>query len=159
MLAGVQNEFDPQSLQPARAPAVPRLRATHRHQSMSLAPSRLSDVNNSAYFKEVCQDNFAVLAEEIAKRATTYQNGSPTTVIGPPASGTRVLAEFWRDGLGGEWVCTGARTPGTWKQIRPAAVTAGRSSAPIPPGYLILTVATGHIKRPAGGYVWEVPGV
>jgi len=28
----------------------------------------------------------------------------------------------------------------------------------IPTGYLILNVATGHIKRHAGGYVWEVPG-
>jgi hypothetical protein len=32
---------------------------------MSLAPSRLSDVENSAYFKEVCQDNFEVLAEDV----------------------------------------------------------------------------------------------
>ena len=104
---------------------------------MSLAPSRLSDVENSAYFKEVCQDNFAVLAEEIAKRVATYQNGSPTTIIGPPTSGTRVLSEFWRDALGGEWNCTVAGTPGTWLQIRPAAVTANPSSGTIPTGYLI----------------------
>jgi len=67
-------------------------------------------------------------------------------------------AEFWRDGLGGEWRCTGAGTPGTWIQIRPAAVTADPSSGTIPTGYLILNVATGHIKRHAGGYVWEVRG-
>ena len=98
---------------------------------MSLAPSRLSDVENSAYFKEVCQDNFEVLAEEIAKRVATYQNGSPTTIIGPPTNGTRVLNEFWRDALGGEWRCTGAGTPGTWIQIGPAAVTADPSSGTI----------------------------
>ena len=124
---------------------------------MSLAPSRLSDVENSAYFKEVCQDNFEVLAEEIAKRVATYQNGSPTTVVGPPTSGARVLNEFWRDALGGEFRCTVAGTPGTWIQIRPAAVAADPSSGTIPTGYLILNVTTGHIKRHAGGYVWEIP--
>jgi len=124
---------------------------------MSLAPSRLSDVENSAYFKEMCQDNFEVLAEEIAKRVATYQNGSPTTVIGPPTSGARVLSEFWRDALGGEFRCTVAGSPGTWIQIRPAAVTADPTTGTIPVGYLILNVTTGHIKRHTGGYVWEIP--
>jgi hypothetical protein len=102
-------------------------------------------------------DNFEVLAEEIAKRVATYQNGSPTTVIGPPTSGTRVLNEFWRDAQGGEFRCTVAGTPGTWIQIRPAAVTADPSSGSIPTGYIILNVTTGHIKRHTGGYVWEIP--
>ncbi len=53
--------------------------------------------------------------------------------------------------------CTVAGTPGTWIQIRPAAVTADPSTGTIPTGYLILNVTTGHIKRHAGGYVWEVP--
>ncbi len=57
--------------------------------------------------------NFTILAEEIAKRVATYQNGSPTAIIGPPTSGTRLLNEFWRDALGGEWRCTGTGTPGT----------------------------------------------
>lgn len=59
--------------------------------------SRLNDVSNAAVFRELTNDNFTILAEEIAKRVATYQNGSPTTVIGPPTSGTRVLNEFWRD--------------------------------------------------------------
>ena len=84
----------------------------------------MNDVRNAASFLELTADNFTILAEEIAKRVATYQNGNPTTVIGPPVSGTRVLNEFWRDVLGGEWVCTVAGTPGTWIQIRPAAVTA-----------------------------------
>ena len=75
----------------------------------------------------------------------------------PPNSVTHVLDEFWRDALGGEWRCTAAGTPGTWIQIRPAAVTADPASGTIPTGYLILNVTTGHIKRHAGGYVWEVP--
>ena len=102
-------------------------------------------------------DNFTILAEEIAKRVATYQNGSPTTIIGPPTSGTHVLAEFWRDALDAEWLCTKAGTSGTWIQIGPAAVTADLSSGTIPTGYLILNATTGHIKRHAGGYVWEVP--
>jgi len=43
------------------------------------------------------QDNFEVLAEGVPKRVATYQNGSPTKIIGPPTSGTHVLDEFWRD--------------------------------------------------------------
>ena len=39
----------------------------------------------------------------------------------------------------------------------PALVTADPTSATIATGYLILNVTTGHIKRHAGRYVWEVP--
>ena len=91
------------------------------------------------------------------ERALIGQNGSPTTIIGPPTAGARVLREFWRDALGGEWLCAEAGTPGTWMQIRPAAVTTDPSTGNIPMGYLILNVTTGHIKRHAGGYVWEIP--
>ena len=59
----------------------------------------------------------------------------------------------------GEWVCTAAGTPGTWMQIRPAPVTSDPTSGTIPTGYLIWNVTTGHIKRHAGGYVWNVPPV
>ena len=112
---------------------------------------RLKEVENAANFMALCQDNFEVLAADVAKREPTSQNGSPTTVIGPPTSGTHVLDEFWRDALGGEWRCTAAGTPGTWIQIRPAAVTADPSRGTIPTGYLILHVTTGHIKRHTGG--------
>ena len=77
--------------------------------------------------------------------------------IGPPTSGARVLDDFWRDALGGEFRCTVAGTPGTWMQIRPAAVTADPSSGTIPVGYLIMDVSTGHIRRSAGGYLRDVP--
>ena len=103
------------------------------------------------------QSDFTILAEEIAKRVATYQNGSPTTIIGPPTSGARVLNEFWRGALGEEFGCTVAGTPGTWKQVKPAAITADPSSGTIPTGYLVLNVTTGHIKRHAGGYVWDIP--
>ncbi|MBK9137271.1 MAG: hypothetical protein IPM17_00620 [Verrucomicrobia bacterium] len=65
---------------------------------------------NPGLWGELTADNFALPTEETAKRVSTYQNGSPTTIIGPPTSGTHVLAEFWRDALGGEWGCTVAGT-------------------------------------------------
>ncbi len=122
----------------------------------TLSPSRLFDVSGAESFLALTQSNFTLLAEEIAKRVATYQNGSPTTIIGPPTSGARVLNEFWRDALGGEFRCTQAGTPGTWMQIRPAAVTADPASGTIPTGYLILNVTTGHIKRHTGSYAWEI---
>lgn len=122
----------------------------------TIAPSRLNDVSNAALFRELTADNFTILAEEIAKRVATYQSGTPTTIIGPPTSGARVLNEFWRDALGGEWVCTGAGEPGTWKQVRPAAVTADPTSGTIPDDYLIWNVTDGGIKRHAGSYSWEI---
>ena len=60
----------------------------------------------------------------MALRQPSCLNGVPTTFIGLPTSGAHLKAEFWRDALGGDWVCTVAGTPGTWIQIRPAAVTA-----------------------------------
>ena len=62
------------------------------------------------------QSTFVVLAEEVGNRAAVCANGSPTTIIGPPNSGSRVLNEFWRDALVGEWVCTAAGTPGILMQ-------------------------------------------
>jgi len=51
--------------------------------------------------------------------------------------------------------CTVAGTPGTWKQILPAAVTADPSSGTIPTGYLIFNVTQGTLKRHAGSYDWQ----
>ena len=86
---------------------------------MTLSPSRLYDVSGAETFLALTQSNFTILAGEIATRTPTCQNGSPTTVIGPPTSGSRVLNEFWRDALGGQWVRTAARTPGNWERGRP----------------------------------------
>jgi len=109
--------------------------------------TRLKDVENAANFMALVQDNFEILAAETAKREATYQNGTPSTIIGPPTTGDHVADEFWRDALGGEWVCSVAGTPGTWKQIRPAAVTVDPVSGTIPTGYLIWNVSDGALKR------------
>ena len=87
----------------------------------TIAPSRLKNVEDAALFMALVQDNLEILAEEVAKRLPTYQNGSPTPIIGPPTSGAHVQHEFWRDALGAEYRCTVAGTPGTWIQTGLAA--------------------------------------
>jgi len=96
-----------------------------------------------------------VLAGDLNLRSSG-QNGSPTAIIGPSTSGPRVLNEFWRDALGGEFRCTVAGTPGTWMQTKPAAVTADPASGMIPTGYLVWNVTDGAVKRHAGSSSWEI---
>ncbi len=79
-------------------------------------------VTDSADPQTVVESNFYVLNRQIYTRVPTYQNNSPTQLIGPPEEGLHVADEFWRDTIGGEWVCTAEGTPGTWVQIRPAIV-------------------------------------
>lgn len=62
-----------------------------------------------------------------------------------------MLNELWKDAPGAVSKCTVAGTPGTWKQMLPAAVTADPSSGTIPTGYLILNVTQGTLKRHTGG--------
>lgn len=77
------------------------------------------------------------------------------TTVGPPTTGSHVLDEIWKDALGGVFKCTVAGTPGTWKQILAAAVTADPAAGTIPTGYLILNVTQGTLKRHAGSYDWQ----
>lgn len=121
----------------------------------TIAPGRLHDVSNAADFVALTATNFEILSAEVFKQEPTYLSGVPTTTVGPPTSGSHVLEELWKDALGGVFKCTVAGTPGTWKQILPAAVTADPSSGTIPTGYLIFNVTQGTLKRHAGGYVWE----
>jgi len=57
---------------------------------MTIAPSRLNDISVAETFLALTRSNFTILAGEIATRTPTYQNGSPTTIFGPPTSGARV---------------------------------------------------------------------
>ncbi len=121
----------------------------------TLPPGRLHDVSNAADFVALTETNFEILTAEVFKQGPTYVSGVPATTIGPPATGSHVLDEIWKDALGAVFKCTAAGTPGTWKQMLPAAVTSGPSSGTIPVGYLILNVTQGTLKRHAGGYSWE----
>jgi hypothetical protein len=121
----------------------------------TIAPGRLHDVSNAADFVALTETNFEILTAEVFKREPTYVSGVPTTMVGPPTTGAHVLDELWKDALGGVFKCAGAGTPGTWKQMLPAAVTSDPSSGTIPTGYLVLNVTQGTMKRHAGGYSWE----
>jgi hypothetical protein len=121
----------------------------------TIAPGRLHDVSNAADFVALTETNFEILTAEVFKHEPTYVAGVPTAKVGPPTTGSHVLNEIWKDALGGVFKCTAAGTPGTWKQILPAAVTADPASGTISTGYLILNVTQGTLKRHAGGFVWE----
>jgi hypothetical protein len=121
----------------------------------TIAPGRLFTVTDAASFVALSQQNWVIASEELFRRVPTYQNGSPNTLNGPPTAGSWHVGDFWRDQNGAEFVCTGAGTPGTWRQITPAAIAADPASGSFPSGYLILNTADGGLKRHAGGLSWE----
>ena len=112
-------------------------------------------MSNAADLVALTETNFEILTAEVFKQEPTYVSGVPTTTIGPPTTGAHVLNEIWKDALGGWWRCTVAGTPGTWRQVLPAAVTADPATGTILTGYLILNVTQGTLKRHAGGFSWE----
>ena len=112
-------------------------------------------MSNAADFVALTETNFEIITAEVFKAESTHVSGVPTTTIGPPTTGAHVLDEVWKDALGGVFKCSVAGTPGTWKQIMPAAVTADPLSGSIPTGYLILNVTQGTLKRHAGAYDWQ----
>lgn len=122
----------------------------------TIAPGRLLNVNDAASFVSLSQQNWVIASEELFRRVPTYQNGSPNALNGPPTSGAWNVGDFWRDQNRPEFVCTVAGTPGTWRQVTPAAVAADPASGSFPTGYLILNVAEGGLKRHAGALSWEV---
>lgn len=122
----------------------------------TIAPGRLFNVTDAASFVALSQQNWVIVSEELYRRVPTYQNGSPNTLNGPPTSGAWNVGDFWRDQNLAEFVCTVAGSPGTWRQIAPATVTADPASGTFPTGYLILNSADGGLKRHAGALSWEV---
>lgn len=121
----------------------------------TIAPGELNDIETSVAPLTELQANAEALTRRIWKRIPTYQSGVETTTIGPPTSGTHVEDEHWIDALGGEWVCTAAGTPGTWKQHRPAVAEGEPADASIPVGYLIWDVDDGFtVKSHAGSAMW-----
>ncbi len=121
----------------------------------TIAPGRLHDVSNAADFVALTETNFEILTAEVFKQEPTYVSGASTAAVAPPATGSHVLNEIWKDTLGGVFKCTTAGTPGTWRQILPVAATADPATGTIPTGYLILNVSQGTLKRHAGGYSWD----
>lgn len=122
----------------------------------TIAPGRLFNVTDAASFVALSQQNWVIASEELYRRVPTYQNGSPNALNGPPTSGAWNVGDIWRDQNGAGFVCSAAGTPGTWRQITPAAVTADPAAGTFPTGYLILNVTDGGLKRHAGSLSWEV---
>lgn len=121
----------------------------------TIAPGRLHDVSNAADLVALTETNLEILTAEVFKQEPSYVSGVPTAAVGPPATGSHVLDEIWKDALGGVFKCTAAGTPGTWKQILPADVTADPATGTIPTGYLILNVTQGTLTRHARSYDWQ----
>jgi hypothetical protein len=121
----------------------------------AIATGRLFNVTDAASFVALSQQNWVIASEELFRRVPTYQNGTPNTLNGPPTSGAWNLGDFWRDQNRAEFVCTAAGTPGTWRQIAPATVSADPASGTFPAGYLIVNLADGGLKRHAGALSWE----
>src|SRR5690349_6097370 len=102
---------------------------------MAISPGPLLDIQGTGDPVSVAQENFEVLTRDIYKFSPTYQNGSATTVIGPPTAGAHILDELWKDAWNGVWRCTVAGTPGTWRQETPAIRAGEPGSGTIPTGY------------------------
>jgi hypothetical protein len=121
----------------------------------TIAPGRLHDVSNAADFVALTQTNFEILTSEVFKHEPTYVSGVPTTTVGPPSTGSHVLTEIWKDALGGWWRCTAAGTPGTWRQVLPAAVTADPATGNHPHGLPDPQRHAGDAEASRWGILWE----
>jgi hypothetical protein len=121
----------------------------------TIASGRLFNVTDAVSFVALSQQNWVIASEELFRRVPTYQNGIPNTLNGPPTSRAWNVGDFWRDQNGAEFLCTVAGTPGTWRQITPATVTADPASGTFPTDYLILNTTDGGLKRHAGLLSWE----
>ncbi len=134
--------------QPPKPPSEssPTRTARPRPPSARLPTGRMSSMSSGAMPKP---GSFAGLR-------AVCDLGWPASMPPSESAASRRSRFYETCGPGGEWRCTGTGTPGTWIQIRPAALTADPSTGTVPIGYLILNVITGHIKRHAGGYSWEI---
>jgi hypothetical protein len=57
------------------------------------------------------ETNFEKIEREVFTLKPTLIAGVANTVVGPPASGERLLDEVWVDSLRAKWHCTVAGTP------------------------------------------------
>lgn len=121
-----------------------------------ISPGRLFDIQGVGDPVAVAQTNFEIATEELFEFTPTHQNGSATTVIGPPTTGTHTEDERWHDAWLGEWRCTVAGTPGTWRQERSAIRAGEPASGTIPTGYLIQDSSDSYrYKIHLGSYAWR----
>lgn len=80
-------------------------------------------------------------------------DGTPTTALGPPSSGTFEVGDIWLDARLGKFRCTVAGTPGTWIQTIPNIYRAiisqdGGTNAPTVDAVIVNTLGV----TPVWGY-------
>lgn len=112
----------------------------------------LEDIQAVTDPASVSQRNSEALDKAVYQRFGTDVSGTPTTVTGPPTAAAWVVGDFWRDTNGAEFVCTVAGTPGTWKQIKPAAVSANPGSPTT--GYWIVRTDLNYSGWYYNGTTW-----
>jgi hypothetical protein len=99
--------------------------------------TELQQVENVARPWTPAQGNFEKLDERVWSRKPSKQSGVATTIVGAPTSGTFVLDQLWWDVNTALFICTVAGTPGTWRQLDPAILTAFPGSS-IPDKYWVV---------------------
>lgn len=97
----------------------------------------------------------------------TYVSGVPTTIIGPPTTGLHYKGEVWTDANGARFECTSSPsgTPGTWRQVSPAYMSADPVLGTYPTGYLIARTGQYNMVRVCmvggtpGSWAWAGRGL
>ncbi|HEY1170226.1 MAG TPA: hypothetical protein VGH19_02545 [Verrucomicrobiae bacterium] len=108
-----------------------------------ISPGEFTSVAGTAGPQTLIEYNFGVATRMLYKHEPSYVSEEPTDLAGPPdEEGDYVLNQRWRDLYGAEYVCTvesdpETETPYTWKQIRPAVVSAVPTET-VPVGYWIV---------------------
>lgn len=74
-------------------------------------------------------------------------------VNGPPTSGTYTLYELWIDQNLSVWLCTTAGTPGSWRQVVPAVLTAFPGGS-VPTGYEVVRSDLDRLRFRYDGSGW-----
>ena len=109
----------------------------------------LADIEFAENGSTIAQLDFEALEARVFQRTR-----HSTSIIGPPTSGAHLFEEIWIDSLWSEYVCVTAGTPGTWRQIVPAAV-ASFPSGTIPTGYEVVNDTLARRRYRYNGSGWD----
>lgn len=116
----------------------------------------LHDISSTTAPWIVGQFNAVEIEKDLFFAYSTRVAGTPVVTLGPPTAGTWQLSRRYRDGYGGEFLCTVAGTPGTWIQIAAAVVSANPGSPTT--GYWIIRVDLNFAQYYWSGAAWVAIG-
>lgn len=105
------------------------------------------------------QSDLEKIERQAFQSRPTLVSGVDNTLQGPPTTGTWELGDLWTDALKAPWRCVTAGTPGAWRQLLPAIVTADPGGT-LATNYRILRVdgATPR-ERVWDGAAWKERGL